>query len=65
MRYRVSKKESWNGGKWLNVSYELVFSYIPLSPSDAEFSRAADAADAECVMLRPTAPADSAEEATP
>ncbi|GJT67240.1 hypothetical protein Tco_0670130 [Tanacetum coccineum] len=20
MRYRVSKKESWNGGKWLNVS---------------------------------------------
>ncbi|GKD35938.1 transcription factor GTE4-like protein [Tanacetum coccineum] len=25
MRYRVSKKESWNGGKWLNVSYELVW----------------------------------------
>ncbi|GJS68093.1 hypothetical protein Tco_0682658 [Tanacetum coccineum] len=26
MRYQVSKKESWNGGKWLNGSYEFVWS---------------------------------------
>ncbi|GKB35736.1 retrovirus-related pol polyprotein from transposon TNT 1-94 [Tanacetum coccineum] len=30
MRYRVSKKESWNGGKWLNVSYEEMYVKVRL-----------------------------------
>ncbi|GJZ30877.1 hypothetical protein Tco_0575924 [Tanacetum coccineum] len=29
MRYRVSKKESWNGGKWLNVFLTCVTATVP------------------------------------
>ncbi|GKD95660.1 hypothetical protein Tco_1379557, partial [Tanacetum coccineum] len=35
MRYRVSKKENWNGEKWLNVSYELVWMTNTQTPPSA------------------------------